>query len=356
MKILHWANELGLGGTPKTLEQFAIYLKKFGHDCHVVCYRDGDLSRAKNLNIAGVPITTISRDGRVSEFQDIMQWGPDIVHSYRSGYPEFPEPGEHFELNGAKFVETNVFGHCDGNPYIDKTLYMSEYLQFFAQKYSKRYDFINNPIPKPSNDYMQYDQFKDGKINIGRTGRPENGIYDPISLDAINYLFSIRPDLRDRVRFLALAPPPNMIKDLEKYKIDYHIISPTVDNEEIFRFYNSIHICAHARLDGETCGNSIQEAMMHGVAVVTHISEPGVPDICPFQAQCFLVENGFTGYVSDHCYKAYAYALMELIDNPSTRKKLGNAGREKALREFETGICVTKLEKIYMEILSGGTK
>jgi len=42
MKILHWHNDLGLGGTPKTMEQFAIELQKRGHQCRVACYQDGD--------------------------------------------------------------------------------------------------------------------------------------------------------------------------------------------------------------------------------------------------------------------------------------------------------------------------
>lgn len=354
MRILHWHNDLGLGGTQKTIEQFAIELKKRGHECVVACYKDGDMSRKVNLDKANVPVSTISRNNKYFDFQQITDWMPDIIHVYRSGYSEFPEPEEHFTLKGAKFVETNVFGHHDSNPYIDKTLYMSEYLQYFAQKYGERYDFINNPIPKPPDNHKSYYQFHDDKINIGRSGRPENGIYDSISIDAINYLFSIRPELRDRVRFLALAPPPNMIKDLDKYNIDYHIVLPTIDNEEIFRFYNNMDICAHARLDGETCGNAIQEAMMHGVPVVTHISDPGVSakDICPFQAQCFLVENDVTGYVVDHDFKAYAMALLDLIDNVDKRKHMGLEGQGKAFREFQTTVCVDKLEKIYREILN----
>lgn len=352
MKILHWANELGLGGTPKTLEQFAIELQKRGHQCCVACYQDGDLSRKVNLDIAGVPVMPVSRGNRGFDFQELMHWKPDIVHSYRSGYTEFPEPEESFYLDGAKFVETNVFGHHDYNIHIDKTLYMSKYLQYHAGMFGNRYDFINNPIPKPPDYYRSYHQLYSNKINIGRTGRPENGIYDSISIDAINYLFSIRPELRDKIRFIALAPPPNMVKDLEKYNIDYFIVEPTINNEDIFKFYNSMDICVHARLDGETCGNAIQEAMMYGVPVVTHVSEPNNPAIYPFQAQCFLVEDRVTGFVVDHNVKSYAMALLKLIDDPPLRSQMGVIGREKALKEFETGVCVDKLIGIYKEILN----
>jgi glycosyltransferase involved in cell wall biosynthesis len=361
MKILHWHNDLGLGGTPKTMEQFAIELQKRGHQNLVVCYEDAELYRRVNLENGNVRVLTIGREHRDLEFGvDIMSWTPDIVHSYRSGYSEFPEPENHFDLRGAKFVETNVFGHHDRNPYIDKTLYMSEYLQYHAGTFGKRYDFINNPIPIPIEDKVfikrgefPYHAFNDDRLIIGRTGRPENGIYDPISVEAINYLFSIRPDIRHKIRFLALAPPTNMIKDLQKYDICHTIVYSTIDEIEITRMYNSMHICAHARLDGETCGNAIQEAMMYGVPVVTHVSEPNNPDIYAFQAQCFLVEDQVTGFVVDHNVKSYAMALLKLIDNPSLlRSKMGDMGRAKALREFETGVCVDKLEKIYKEILN----
>jgi len=225
-------------------------------------------------------------------------------------------------------------------------------LQHIGPEMVRRYDFINNPIPNLPENYKKQYLFYDDKINIGRTGRPENGIYDSISIDAIDYLFSMRPELRNKIRFIALAPPSNMVKDLKKYNIDHFIVEPTINNEDIFRFYNSMNICAHARLDGETCGCVIEEAMMYGIPVVTHVSEPNNPDIYSFQAQCFLVEDRVTGFVVDHNVKSYAMALLALIDNFALRSQMGAAGKEKALREFETSVCVDKLEWIYKEILN----
>lgn len=354
MKILHWANELGLGGTPKTLEQFAIELQKRGHENLVVCYEDGDLSRRINLEKGKVRVLTISRAYRQYEFDvDIMNWGPDIVHVYRSGYAEFPEPASDFSLSGAKFVETNVFGHHDINPNIHKTIFMSQYLQYIAGKtVGDRYDFINNPIPKPPDHYRQYYQFYDDRINLGRSGRPENGIYASISIEAIGLLIDKRPELRNHIRFIALAPPSNMIKDLERLNIEYFAIQPTINDEEIWRFYNTIDIALHARLDGETCGNSIQEPMMHGIPVITHVSEPNNDAIFPFQAQCFLVEDGTTGFVVPHDVGKYAEAIEKLIDDVSLRRRMGWAAKDKALKNFETSVCVDKLERIYKEILN----
>lgn len=353
MKILHWHNDLGIGGTPKTLEQFAIELQRRGHQNRVVCYEDGDLSRRINLDIGNVPVTTINRENRQAEFMDIMQWQPDIVHSYRSGYAEFPEPEEDFCLNGAKFVETNVFGHHDLNPKIHKTIFMSQYLQYVAGRtMGNRYDFINNPIPRPPDSYRQYYQFHDDRINLGRSGRPENGIYDPISIAAIALLIDERPELKNHIRFIALAPPSNMIKDLERLNIEYFAIDPTIKNEDIWRFYNTIDIALHARLDGETCGNSIQEPMMHGIPVITHVAEPDNSTIYPFQAQCYLVEDGVTGFVVEHYTKRYAEAIEKLIDDLSLRRQMGWMAKDRALKEFETGVCVDKLERIYREILN----
>jgi len=375
MKILHFIHDLGIGGTQKTCEQFAIELARRGHTCSVVFYEGGATDRCENLdscaaNDVGYDRLVwfgINRENKEKAFQEIVdKFKPDIIHTYLSGYPEFPDPGKDYDPRGAKCVQTNVFGHYNSNPDLHKVLYMSEYLYFHARKHGYatgpdfRYDFIYNPVPKPvvsrvSKLVLDGDKEiwpKDNKIVIGRTGRPENGIYDSISIDALNILLQNQPELRGKINFLVLAPPPNMVKDLKRYSIPFSMHCPTVIPYEIDRIYSKMDIFAHARLDGETCGCVIEEAMMHGLPVVTHVSQPDVPNVYPFQAQTTLVENDRTGFVVGHSAEEYAEALGELIEDADLRKKLGDAGKEVALSLFETGVCVDKLEKIYYELIN----
>jgi len=83
--------------------------------------------------------------------------------------------------------------------------------------------------------------------------------------------------------------------------------------------------------------------MMAGLPVVaTEVG--GVPE---------LVENGVTGFlVPPRDPDALAEALQKLLNDPELRQRMGEAGREKALREFTLDRMLAGTQKVYEEILS----
>jgi glycosyltransferase involved in cell wall biosynthesis len=87
---------------------------------------------------------------------------------------------------------------------------------------------------------------------------------------------------------------------------------------------------------------SIIEAMMSGLPVVaTRVG--GVPE---------LVEDGVTGFlVPPKDPQALAKALQRLLDDPELRHRMGQLGREKALREFTLDRMLRETEKVYEEVL-----
>ena len=285
------------------------------------------------------------------------EFKPDIIHTYLSGYEEFPQLGK--DYNGIVAVNTNVFGHHNPNPNIFQ-IYMSDWLQrYVARKWDvKGHDFIFNPVvcPVAIEYYKNFDN-KIKKLNgpnsivLGRTGRDDNGIYTSIAVDAINLLCEKRPELRRNIIFYVMNPPSQMIEDLKKYKINYLVHPKTISPIELENYLFSLDIYCHFREDGESGGLNLQEAMMYKLPCITHISRPKDPSTFPFQAQCSLVENGRTGFVVDGA-KQYSETLETLIDNPDLRQKMGEAGYEKAMKNFEVNVCVDKLERIYKELLN----
>jgi len=87
---------------------------------------------------------------------------------------------------------------------------------------------------------------------------------------------------------------------------------------------------------------SIIEAMMAGLPVVaTRVG--GVPE---------LVEDGVTGLlVPPKDPDALAEALQKLIADPELRRRMGEAGREKALKEFTLDRMLRETEKVYEGVL-----
>jgi len=369
IRVLHYLPNLGLGGTEKTCQ---LFFEHTGKDFEVaVAYEtSGDLrrlpefervARERKKKLYAIDSYRDYCPGvnkRVPDPLDLQRliddFKPDILHVYRSGYSEFPEPA--FHVSVPHTVETNVFGFLDQNFAIKRTLFMSKWLMEYALSgiapisrgyvfRSKRFDFVNNPVEEPCTLARMH--LDDKAIWVGRCGRPDNGIYNAVNVEAVRLLRMQGYD----VRFLVVAPPSNMVADLTRYDIPFKVIEPTVDPLLLSMFYNSIDIYAHARADGETFGVNIAEAMMHGKPVVTHVAVPSFSGIGVFQSQLELVDNGVTGFTRNNDPVDYMNALKILIDDKALRDSMGVRGREKALREYHVGVCVKKLENIYREVV-----
>lgn len=351
VKVAHVLKSLDLGGTTKTAQLFCEYLSSHGEHEVVLLYNaEGDQSRLPLFAEHTECLPFAGEDGCAAR---IRQVAPDIVHVYRSGFPEWPHPSP-----DCKFVETNVFGMYDADIHIDKTLYMSKWLYDEAiallrpisrgiGKWDTRFDYVNNPIKRPVNNSMMSLAKDSGAIYLGRCGRPDNGIYDSISVKAAWMLRGSGFD----VRFIVMAPPPNMLLELSQYGIPYHVVDPTVDETALSAFYNTVDIYAHARADGETFGCNIAEAMYHGLPVVTHVAVPSVPGMGVFQSQTTLIETGVDGFVCSHDVSEYADALKTLVEDKQRRLDMGRNAAETARQRFDWRIAGAKLANIYREML-----
>ena len=67
-----------------------------------------------------------------------------------------------------------------------------------------------------------------------------------------------------------------------------------------------------------------------------------------------FIEDGVTGFlVPPRDPDALAEALQKLIANPELRRRMGRAGREKALREFTLDRMLRETERVYREAFRG---
>lgn len=356
IKVLHYLSNLGLGGTEKTCQLFINYA---GADIepYLVYKAAGNHPRLKEFEqatrLAGGSCLAIDHPEELQKIIDNLNI--DVLHVYRSGYSEFPEP--EVDVKCKAFVETNVFGFFDANPKVDKTLYMSKWLMNYSLKhlgpvvsknYKTRFDFVNNPVEEPWTSKKLDIEIPNGSIVLGRCGRPDNGIYNSLNVQAARIL-----QLEGyKVFFIVVAPPSNMVQDLVDWEIPFYAIDPTVDADLLSRFYNTVDIYCHARADGETFGVNIAEAMMHGKPVITHIAVPSVPGMGVFQSQTELVDDGITGYVVQNHPVLYAEKVKKLIDNPEVRCIMGSRAKQKAMEQYSATVCASKLENIYRELLN----
>lgn len=366
IRVLHYLRHLGLGGTEKTCQLFFEHATRGEFEVAVAYEKNGVHPRLEEFKrgakVSGGNFFMVDSYGEGKEpnpasLQAVISYfKPSILHTYRSGYVEFPEPGMHVQV--PHFIETNVFGHYDSNILVSRSLFMSEWLMHNTLRQlapisrsllPRRFDFVNNPVEQPCTSARLpiRDRWGDNVIALGRVGRPDNGIYNSINVEAARLLRMQGYD----VRFIVVAPPSNMVDDLAKYDIPFYAIEPTTDPLVLSTAYNSMDIYAHARADGETFGVNIAEAMIHGLPVVTHYARPSFQGMGVFQAQAELVDTSETGWVVNNTPAEYAEALKLLIDDRKMLADMGTAGKDKAEREFEVSVCMQKLERIYREVM-----
>jgi glycosyltransferase involved in cell wall biosynthesis len=347
VRIVHYSHQLGLGGTEKCMQYLLEYLRADGHECYGIHHRDR--TRAAGGHRQGLLEHLLGREhvlgyGTEAEFFEIMdRLRPEIFHIHRSGQAdEFPVVPE-LKTYARRCVETNVFGGYDPAPIIDLTLYPSDYLYRNARRPRRRVAVLPNPVKAPATP----DDLR-GALGVpvetfvmGRIGRPDDYLFDPISLRALGEL---ERDAGRDVLYLVQSPPPKMIaaaRDMGLERIRF-LTTPVLTDDEVSRFFNTIDVLAHAGRNGETFGLSIAEAMIHGKPVVSHRSR-----VANGHAE-LMKDCGFLAGVDDH--RAYARYLRRLRDDERQRKELGEAARRVASR-FLLPLIGAALEGHYERLL-----
>ncbi|MBI1979699.1 MAG: glycosyltransferase family 4 protein [Elusimicrobia bacterium] len=282
---------------------------------------------------------------------DFSRWvreiAPHILHVHHSGQNTFSDK-QVIALRSVPLLFTiNVFGYKDESEFhkrIDKILFPSHWLKETVALWSQgdpRCDVLYCPVEKPFTDQNLRQDLGIGEdiFVLGRAGRNANDIHDSISLKAYKEIET------EQTLFLALSAPPVMKKEAADLGIkNIRFLDPTVDDIFLSKFYNTTDALAHARLDGETFGCVIAEAMMHGKPVVTHLSSQR-------NAQAELVDKtcGFVARQGD--WEEYARYLQVLRENKDLRTRMGLAAKEKAETNFEAGLVAKKLEFLYLQEL-----
>lgn len=376
IRVVHHTNQLGLGGTEKTMQLFCKYLDKSIFEVHAMAYKNPVSpikARLNNIKALFGSEKAMARKAqfeqavsRVPDFKELLgedhlhlytlgelpsilkKISPHILHVHHSGQIE-PPLDQARAISGIPVIfSTNVFGVQGRSPEqdkISKILFVSNWLKEVAAPWSKgdsRCDVLYNPVEKPFTDADLRSDMNIPKDTfvIGRIGRNADDIHDPISLRAYKEIEN------KNTLFLTISPPPIMVREAHEMGIkNIRFIDPSTDDVFLSRFYNTLDVLAHARLDGETFGCVIAEAMIHGKPVVTHLS-----DIRNAQAELVDASCGFVADQND--YKAYAAFIRRLMEEKDLRLQMGASARKKALTSFEAGVVTKRLESFYIEELS----
>ncbi|MEW6056611.1 MAG: glycosyltransferase family 4 protein [Bdellovibrionota bacterium] len=374
IKVVHFCNQLGIGGTERSMELFCKYLDHDKYEVFAVSkiYREPlvkklriELGALIGLFHAKAKKKLLSQmNARIPNFQAILgrekvrfvqtpgelravleEISPDILHVWYSGTAEPPTSDEQILSKIPVTITTNSFEIQNTAPahrLVQRFYFPSHWLAEHRAQWAKgdsRAGVFYSPIEEPitqENLRAELGIPKDAFV-VGRVGRADPGIHDPISLKAYKQIET------EKTFFLALSPPDNMVLDAKKLGIRNFIPLSPLDQIGLSKFYNTIDVLVHARRDGETFGCNIAEAMMHGKPVVSHLT--------PFMnaQQEVIGDAGFVCAEGD--WQEYGRRLLSLKDDMNLRTQLSHRAKQRALELFEVRKLTKRLESIYDELL-----
>ncbi len=134
-----------------------------------------------------------------------------------------------------------------------------------------------------------------------------------------------------------------LMKYVESNKLHGEVCFVGVE-ENVFNILNSVDLVILPSISDEDFPNVVIEAMGLGKAVIAS-------RMCGTPEQIDHLENGIL--VPPGNADALADAMVELIVNPSLRRRLGVNAREKFSREFTADVAVGRYMELYKKLLAG---
>lgn len=343
--LIYHISGMYYAGTEKTLQSIA---NELVDDYNVYFMYSRNLFSMNQFNLLDPRIHTIEFSyssveksfpyfihGMTPHIKDVIdEKNIDILITSSTGHSQYPFN----TIREIPIILLNIFGSPNMQQNILKTIFISKTIldyseQFTGIKISNSWKHL--PVAPPTKDTVsgattrtsvrQRLSIPDDSFVFGRIGRGTNDIYDPIGILAFEKIVKENTS----AHYLIMSPPPHLVEYVEKQGIpNIHYMT---DKEDIWDFYFTIDALAHFRLDGETFGLNIAEAMHAGKPVISHKSHI-------WNAHLEYLTPEFSRVVNKDDVTAYALAMIDFLDmwgnNKHTWNNYCEAAKKTALEQF----------------------
>ncbi len=334
-KILTVVCNLGLGGTQRAAQNFAIGYRKLGHDSRVVGVHGGGV-RAETLRGAGVHVWESFEELCV----DSSEWMPDIVHFHSHALRDDVRNDIAMRYRHSKLIETNVFSYPTNIEHLlECSFQLANWCAFRYLSQGGRRDkckVLGNPVDSDGfyrDDSEVVNAFKAkwnipcGSLVVGRVGQPGTFNWSGYLID----VFSNLVEQHDLNLHLLLCGPPQPIR--ERLAADaqlagkFTIIDRFDSDDGLRACYSAMDVMLHIADDGDTFGMAIAESLMCETPVISLRT----PWEANSQSEVIGWDQG--GAVASTLDELERQVLRYLRDG-SLRVSAGRAGRKHVLDNF----------------------
>lgn len=338
----------GIGGADKSSYYLARGLKDLGHDV-VIFYTEMSFPKVSVQWDANYEM--LSRFESYNDFEshlisdvnDFNNFNIDILNSHRSGEDLWLIPGFEQGIYNFPIVETNFHGVLQTKA--DFRVFPSQTLVNF-KRLTIPHSVIFNPImPKLCNENLRQELgIPEDAFVFGKISRASNEIFTPIT-----YL-AYKKNENPNAYFIQMGINKATEEIAAKLNLKNFIaIDQTLDEIRISKFYNTFDLYCHGNKLGETFGNTVAEAMMHGKPVITHIGDPSWP-----QAQCEVIdkEDHIVRRQDIHAYVEYGDLMNTLMNDKNKYNEFQSYCEQRAKDYFDYKIVASKYAELFTGILN----
>ena len=377
IKVLFQLNQLGYGGTEKAILTFISNLDRTlfepsvffnttvntleHHKIRFLSYLSKRYRRKFDekyvYGLARLEDFSKAVDGRLycgnglkGLLQTQRRLGTTIIHFTRGLPDDFYTEDVAMLSRHSRLVEYNIFGTKPQLSYLKHLDYMLFVSDWCISRSKWAVEGKSSVLYFPTQEFKVSTKsneclrrrlgISDESIVLGRLSRPnlDDGSF---VLSVLLEVFKTYPD----AHFVCLGASPAFVSATKELN-NIHCLSPTTDEEHLNAFLDSLDVLLHYRIEGETFGLNIAEAMSRGVPVVTH---PSSLDNAQIELLSMFRPSGL---VSDSLDVAdYSLAVTRLIADEDLRRALGINGRITARENFSPVQLTRELESIYLRIL-----
>lgn len=260
----------------------------------------------------------------------------DLVFASRAGYPEYP-----FTRIAKPIIEWNVFGCVDNSSNLVYSVHSSDwtYGNWKSQAPACHGEVVYPSVPMPALCIsLRADlAIPDDEIVFGFHQRVDDHIYGEQALRA--YALAL-PRFQVKTRFLILGGSGHYKSLAAALDVPVIFLPVTKDYEGVSKFLNTLNIFAHSGGAGETLAITIQEAMIHGKAIIT-MDIPGKPNgqIGTMRGKGFVANN----------VEHYSELMLNLAHDVALRTTAATEAVVIAERLYSNQAVAHAFEKIFTE-------
>jgi glycosyltransferase involved in cell wall biosynthesis len=203
---------------------------------------------------------------QIDQVKDLNEFGLDILHTHRSGEDHWLLPDLRKLDRRFKIVETNFHGKLETPA--DFRIFPSLALMKWKRirKTENKAVLPNAILPPLSTDSFRAELGIGPKtVVLGRLARADNSVFSPSLLKAYRQL---RKELPVKLIWVGASEQAKQWA-LKLGLHDVHWVDPVKDPELVSKWMNTFDVFCHFNKLGETFGNTVAEAMMHGLPVVS---------------------------------------------------------------------------------------